>query len=234
MSNEPRERFMSYYKGWRDGAGIKSKDALFTEGAARPDLKAEYERGYADGRRANGAASKRAAKRLGYTPTVLRLAGAALIAGSCANTPVVLHQVPVPLLSPAMDAMKLAPPATDAEQVKVAPGALDYPDQPVPAKNTCGLPMGVLVSETAYAHLTAEQAELRRRRAEGSVLLELRAAERANCEAVYQAQSKRILELETKLAEPPSWWDRHKFEVGVLTGLGLTVGAGYAVGQAAR
>jgi hypothetical protein len=138
-----------------------------------------------------------------------------------------------PLLSPALDVDKLAPPM-DTKKPTVAPDALDYDDQPVPAKNACGLPMGVLVSETAYVQITADQSELKRRQVEVEQYRAVRVVERTNCEEVYQAQAKRILYLDAKLAEPPSWWDRHKFEIGVFTGVGLTVGAGYAVGQAAR
>lgn len=150
----------------------------------------------------------------------------------CAGSPVI-QPVPVPLLSPALDAAKLVPQPSEDEKPKIAPGAQDYPDQPV-GKNACGFPTGILLSETAYATVIAEQAELRRRRTEWRAMSEVRRVERKACEEVYQLQSQRILQLERKLAEPPSWWEQHEFKIGVLVGVGLTVGAGYAVGQAAR
>lgn len=69
-----RESFHSYMRGWRAGAGIKPLDPRFTEHKTRPDLKAEYERGYEDGQGAGRAAADAAAVRIGYAPTVLRLA----------------------------------------------------------------------------------------------------------------------------------------------------------------
>jgi hypothetical protein len=70
----PGELFACYMRGWHAGAGMRAMDPKFAEHKTRPDLKAEYERGYGDGRAAGGAASAEASARLGYTPTVLRLA----------------------------------------------------------------------------------------------------------------------------------------------------------------
>ena len=75
----PHERFMAYMKGWYAGAGRKPIDAKFSEHKTRPDLKEEYERGYSDGQAKGRAAAAKAAKRLGYTPTVLRVADAEAI-----------------------------------------------------------------------------------------------------------------------------------------------------------
>lgn len=70
----PGEIFMSYMRGWHAGAGMKAMDPRFAEHPTRPDIKAEYERGYSDGQAAGRAASAEASARIGYTPTVLRTA----------------------------------------------------------------------------------------------------------------------------------------------------------------
>jgi hypothetical protein len=74
-SNVNRERYLSYMRGWDAGASNKLLDKKFTEHATRPDLKMEYEKGYAAGRGARRYASNVAARRLKYEPTILRAAG---------------------------------------------------------------------------------------------------------------------------------------------------------------
>lgn len=69
----PGELFMSYMRGWFAGAGRKAIDPKFSEHKTRPDIKAEYERGYRDGQAAGRAASAAASERIGYTPSVLRI-----------------------------------------------------------------------------------------------------------------------------------------------------------------
>jgi hypothetical protein len=62
------EKFMLYMRGWRDGAGQR---------AMREEVHLtcpEYDTGYADGYEARQRASQRAAKRLKYKPSILRLA----------------------------------------------------------------------------------------------------------------------------------------------------------------
>jgi len=63
----PRERYMLYSRGFRDGAGIKAMNA---ECSGLED----YDRGYADGCKARGAATTRFAKEIGYKPSILRAA----------------------------------------------------------------------------------------------------------------------------------------------------------------
>jgi hypothetical protein len=48
------------------------KDPQFTEHKTRPDLTAEYERGYTEGRKNYNANMDAAMKRIGYAPNVLR------------------------------------------------------------------------------------------------------------------------------------------------------------------
>jgi hypothetical protein len=80
MSYDPNEDpnkanlFHSYRKGWTAGARIGPLDPKFTE-HDNADIKAEYERGYKDGRIANRDALQAASDRTGYKPSVLRLAG---------------------------------------------------------------------------------------------------------------------------------------------------------------
>jgi hypothetical protein len=76
QSVRPGELYLTYMRGWYAGAGRKAIDPKFAEHKTRSDLKEEYERGYSDGQAAGRAASVAASDRHGYTPTVLRLAGA--------------------------------------------------------------------------------------------------------------------------------------------------------------
>lgn len=65
--------FQSYRRGWKDGAVRKwPPDPRFVEHGTRPDMKAEYERGFADGTAANIKALGKAMKRLGYDADPLR------------------------------------------------------------------------------------------------------------------------------------------------------------------
>lgn len=64
----PRERYVLYRRGFRAGAGIRPIESE-AEGIEA------YDRGYDDGVAALGKASARYAKRVGYVPEVLRLAG---------------------------------------------------------------------------------------------------------------------------------------------------------------
>ena len=66
------ERFHSYMRGWEHGAVRRSMDKAFTEHATRPDLTAEYKRGYTSGTTARRAASSRTAARTDYRPNILR------------------------------------------------------------------------------------------------------------------------------------------------------------------
>jgi hypothetical protein len=64
----PHEQYQLYASGFRDGAGSRAMDK------DREGLGA-YDRGYADGKKARGAALKKYAKEIGYKPTILRLQG---------------------------------------------------------------------------------------------------------------------------------------------------------------
>lgn len=70
---ERHERYMSYMFGWYDGAGRKSMRRQY-DGHPREDLVSEYHRGYTEGQAAGRAAAMKAARRLRYKPTILRLA----------------------------------------------------------------------------------------------------------------------------------------------------------------
>lgn len=64
MSRDPRERYMLYVRGFRDGA--------YTT-AMRHQDEPDYTEGYSDGITARHAALDEFCKRIGYVPTVLRL-----------------------------------------------------------------------------------------------------------------------------------------------------------------
>jgi hypothetical protein len=59
-------------RGWKDGCTAHAKRKEFTEHPTRPDLTAEYESGYADGFLLRTTTQRKAAKRIGYVPNVLR------------------------------------------------------------------------------------------------------------------------------------------------------------------
>lgn len=63
----PRELYMLYAQGFRDGAGTKAMRATHTGIDA-------YARGYDEGRAAFSAATQNYADEIGYEPTVLRAA----------------------------------------------------------------------------------------------------------------------------------------------------------------
>src|SRR5574342_383618 len=153
-------------------------------------------------------------------PTVIV---ALFLCASCAIAPRAPAVIVQPLLAPQLDAQQLVPPGP-GDVVRVAPGAQDYPDQPLPAGP--GHPAGILVSEAEYARLAAAQSELRRRRAEVTTLTQLRTVERRGCEDVYQAQAKQIAALDAELRAPAPWSERHRFGIGIVLGVALTVGAG--------
>jgi hypothetical protein len=64
------ERYSTYIRGWRQGAGIQPMDPKFSE---HPTLGVTYQEGYADGQKARSEAGRKAAKRFGYKPSILRL-----------------------------------------------------------------------------------------------------------------------------------------------------------------
>ena len=67
------EKFHSYRHGWTDGAkGQFWKRKEFSEHPTRPDLAAEYIKGYEDGETIRRAALAAAAARVGYEPSPLR------------------------------------------------------------------------------------------------------------------------------------------------------------------
>ncbi len=66
------ELYMSYMRGWRDGACSKAMNPKFTEHKTRPDLKEVYEEAYQHGRLARGRAFTYASDRFDYVPNVLR------------------------------------------------------------------------------------------------------------------------------------------------------------------
>jgi hypothetical protein len=70
----PGTLFHSYRKGWICGARFGALDPKFTE-HEDATIKAEYERGWEDGRIANRDAMQAASERMGYKPSVIRLAG---------------------------------------------------------------------------------------------------------------------------------------------------------------
>lgn len=70
---ERHERYMSYMRGWFDGAG-RHAIRKELEDHPRDDLVSEYHRGYTEGQEAGRRASAKAARRLRYKPTILRLA----------------------------------------------------------------------------------------------------------------------------------------------------------------
>lgn len=72
QSKLAHELFQSYFRGWRDGASCHSMDKKFIDHPTRPDLKAEYEKGYMDGGNARKKDMAEASERLGYEPCILR------------------------------------------------------------------------------------------------------------------------------------------------------------------
>lgn len=73
MSDNAKERYWSYRRGWIDGAAGKAWRREFIEHPTRPDLTAEYRRGYADGHETKCRVMQDAANRLGHTPSILRV-----------------------------------------------------------------------------------------------------------------------------------------------------------------
>lgn len=72
--NTARSSWMTYMKGWRDGAGAKALDPKFTAHQDAHIVEA-YTVGYKDGYKARGEASAIAAERYGYQPMVIRAMG---------------------------------------------------------------------------------------------------------------------------------------------------------------
>lgn len=68
----PFETFHSYMRGWYAGAGHKGKDPRYHN---HPTLEGVYNEGYEAGKQAGIQAGAEAAKRLGYTPSILRIEG---------------------------------------------------------------------------------------------------------------------------------------------------------------
>jgi len=66
------ELFHSYRHGWQDASASRMPDIKFTEHATRPDLTAEYQRGYQEGRENYTKNMATAMLRIGYSPNVLR------------------------------------------------------------------------------------------------------------------------------------------------------------------
>lgn len=66
------ELFHSYRHGWQDASASRMPDITFTEHATRPDLTAEYQRGYKEGRENYTQNMSAAMLRIGYSPNVLR------------------------------------------------------------------------------------------------------------------------------------------------------------------
>jgi hypothetical protein len=71
---KPGSLFHSYRKGWIAGAQFGPLDPKFTE-HDDASIKTEYSRGWTDDRLAHREALQAAIDRLGYKPSVLRLAG---------------------------------------------------------------------------------------------------------------------------------------------------------------
>ena|ERR1700689_4199290 len=74
MSDHPNsfELFHSYMRGWRAGAGRKPKDPRYK---GHPTLEGIYEEGYLAGVNAAAYEEHAAAKRLNYSPSILRIEG---------------------------------------------------------------------------------------------------------------------------------------------------------------
>jgi hypothetical protein len=69
-----QELYLSYRKGWLDGAQARVKDEKHIKHLTRPDLTNAYERGYTNGFLARSEALQKEADRLGYdmTTAILR------------------------------------------------------------------------------------------------------------------------------------------------------------------
>ncbi len=74
-TNLSRERFLSYHRGWHDGAARRLQRPEFVNHPTRPDLTKEYLKGYNSGAGASMIAMYRAAKRLKFEPDILRDCG---------------------------------------------------------------------------------------------------------------------------------------------------------------
>lgn len=66
------ELFHSYRHGWQDASASRMPDIKFIEHATRPDLTAEYQRGYREGREDYTKHMAAAMLRIGYSPNLLR------------------------------------------------------------------------------------------------------------------------------------------------------------------
>lgn len=83
--NNAANCWQAYMKGWKAGAGVKAMDPMV---AHHPDngLRAAYNQGYADGRKAFNDAGAHATELFGYTPSVLRLAESEPVAGEAGES----------------------------------------------------------------------------------------------------------------------------------------------------
>jgi len=69
---QAHELYMSYGRGWRDGAVNKAIDEKFSKHPTRLDLTKAYMAGYEDGEMDRQIATNRAARNYGYVPSILR------------------------------------------------------------------------------------------------------------------------------------------------------------------
>lgn len=72
LTSQQGDKYLSYCRGWRHAAAGHVKHPAFCEVSTPAELRAEYELGYSDGKKASREMSERASERLGYKPTVLR------------------------------------------------------------------------------------------------------------------------------------------------------------------
>lgn len=68
---EQREAYMSYQRGWVDGAGHKADRREFTS-HPKPHIRNAYTDGYREGFTARGRAMTSYARKHGYSPSILR------------------------------------------------------------------------------------------------------------------------------------------------------------------
>ena len=65
-------RYGAYRAGWLDGSSVRMMKEVFTKNSDQ-GIVDEYNAGYTDGRDARNGALNAAAKRIGFTPSVLRI-----------------------------------------------------------------------------------------------------------------------------------------------------------------
>lgn len=129
----------------------------------------------------------------------------------------------VSVLPPVQEVENLLPP--EPELPSCSENAERFDDLPVfeGEQNGTKLPAGVLVDECTYTEAISDKARAKRLDLELRYTRALRDQERKIFDDVETAYQRQLNDLEDK-----NWWERSKYEIGILSGVALTLGVLYA------